>query len=66
MHNSLSLVTHVQFGLSLLDQSFWNIVFFQAENISQIVDGRLTKDEVHILLKIFDDEMNLRYKIISN
>ena len=31
MNNGLSLVTHVQLGLPLLDKSFWNIVFFQAD-----------------------------------
>ena len=34
LHNGLSLVNIVQFGLSLLDQSFWNIFFFQAENLN--------------------------------
>ena len=34
MHSGLSLDTHIQFGLSLVDQSVWNIVFFQAEELN--------------------------------
>ena len=34
MHNCLRLVNLVQFGLSLKYQSFWIIVFFQAENLN--------------------------------
>ena len=33
LRNGLILVSLVQFGLSLLDQSFWNIVFFQGGNL---------------------------------